>query len=247
MTRNWTESEIAAWVDGALETPAEAARIARIVETEPEAARTAERLRASNRQLRAAFDSAMREPVPPAIAAALDAVPARAAARGARPGPLRRRPLAAMAAAATIAFALGLGTGLMSGDRREPAPVAGLGPQPADAPLSRALEALPSGTVSQAGIRPMLTFRDAGERPCREFEVAGDARGIACRSGAGRWAVEILVAAPEAAAGGADYVPASGPAEDALGTVLDALGAGPALSPDAEAELISTGWGTAPG
>lgn len=249
MTRNWTETEIAAWVDGALENPAEAVRISAIVETDAKAARLAERIRASNQLLGEAFDAPMREPVPSAIATALAAAPERVAVLGGRPGPLRRWPLAGAAMAATIAFSVGLGTGLMTGGPPDVGLVAGVGAHASDAPLARALETLPSGTVSEAGIRPMLTFRDADNLPCREFETTGAtglALGIACRREAGRWTVEILVAVPETDDGSGDYVPASGPSGDALAAVLDALGAGPSLSPDAEAALIAEDWSSAP-
>lgn len=245
MTRDWTGADIAAWVDGAIESPAEAARITRIVETDPQAGALAARIRTANRHLRDAFDAPMHEPVPPAIAATLAAAPARAAVPARRPGPLGRWPVAGAAMAATIAFAVGLGTGIATRGTGDGGPVAGLGPQTAAGPIAAALERLPSGAVSEAGIRPMLTFRADRGRPCREFEAAGaqgGAAGIACRQAGGAWSVEVVVALPPPADGGEGYAPAAGPAGDALDAVLDTIGVGSALSPGAEAALIARDW-----
>ena len=93
----------------------------------------------------------------------------------------------------------------------------------------------------------MLSFRDGAGRPCREFEVIGSLPeelefGIACRNASGPWHVEIVVAAPQTEPGPQGFAPASGPAADALDAKLDALGAGPALSPEDEASLLRQGW-----
>ena len=103
-----------------------------------------------------------------------------------------------------------------------------------------------SGTASPAEITPMLTFRDGNARVCREFETPGRGGeleiGIACRSAAGAWGVEIVVTAPAPMPGAQGYVPASGPGADALDAMLGALGAGPPLDPQAEAALLARRW-----
>jgi hypothetical protein len=93
----------------------------------------------------------------------------------------------------------------------------------------------------------MLSFLDAEGRPCREFEVIGELPpqlefGIACRTPGGAWDVAILVKAPVTEQGADGFAPASGPAADALGAMLDALGAGPAMAPEEERSLLGEGW-----
>lgn len=277
---HWHEDDIAASVDGAIEDPAEVERIARLIATDPDAAALATRIEASNRDLREAFDAPMHQEIPPAIAAVLGAPPGAApgALRGAAPGaepataaggaperapdtaqrvvPLHRPPRRAwqpMALAASLALAVGLGAGmaLMQGDVAGDGTRLALGPQDSSDPLATVLETAASGEAT-AAIRPLLTFRDAAGRPCREFETVtggglSSGTGIACRSEAGIWSVRILVAT--SAPGGDDtpdgFRPAAGAAADALGATLDAIGAGPALSPDAEAALIRRRWSPA--
>ncbi|MEM6422871.1 MAG: hypothetical protein AAF698_09800, partial [Pseudomonadota bacterium] len=231
MTREWTEEEIAAYVDGQIDDPAEAAIVARAIAEDPEAARLAEELGAINRALAEAYDAPMTEPIPPRIAETLNPAPIPLRPRSRRlssSGPLP------MALAASLALAVGLAGGLL----------APLGPtQPADDgvqlvlgphsmadPLGAALEATPSGEVSGA-VRPLFSFLDADQRPCREFETAAGtgasgSTGIACRTEQGVWSVRILVATTAQDIASVDgFVTASGAAEDALSVTLDALGA----------------------
>lgn len=238
MTEKWTEEQIAALVDGALDNPDQAAALERLIKTDPEARACAKRIERMNGLMRASFDAPMREPAPQAI---VDAIYS-------DDGPSWRRRAALwapMAAAAALALAIGLGVGGLI-DGGDPPQIA-LGDAPADGPLHQALETLPSGATGRDGVQPMLTFVDGRGRVCREFERLGETAeplelGIACRSDTGRWRVEIVVAAPESAPGQADYRLASGPGPAALDTMLDALEAGAPLSPDAEAALLGAGW-----
>ncbi len=245
MTANWTEEEIAAWVDGAADA-AEAERVERILADDPAARAYAETLQKANRALKSAFEAPMDEPVPAAIKAAILGEPGKVAQFP------RRRSVSTWipaAIAASLALVVGLGAGGLLETEPAPGMIAVLGDAPTDGPLHAALETLPSGTESEDGVLPMLTFRDAEGRFCREFEVVGELPqeiefGIACRTPADAWHVEIVVAAPVPEAGsGPDFRPAEGaPASDALEAMLDALGFELPLLPDEEATLLEGGW-----
>lgn len=241
MTRDWTDEDVAAFVDGALDGE-EADRMAHIIDTDPEAQACAARIREQNRLLRDAFDAPMREAVPPALRAIVK--------HDGRVTPLtaRRRRLTAwapMAMAASVALAVGLGAGFSIGPQ-------GAGPGaprigPAGPALAAALETAPSG-LAQGGVRPVASFPVAGGGVCREFETAasGDAPaafGLACREPGG-WRVLAAVSATagETAPSGDGFAPASGAAVDAIGPLLDAIGAGAALDTAAEREAINGGW-----
>lgn len=237
---------IARLVDGSLEGDPREQEIRNLVAQDPEAQAYAESVERSNRLIRAAFEAPMREPMPAGIRGTLFAAPGKVA--------MLRRPRVWVptALAASLALALGIG-GSMGLFAPEPAvPIARLGDAVADGPLHRALETLPSGRLSEAGVQPMLTFRDGAGRACREFEVIGELPdelelGIACRQPSGLWHVEVVVAAPMADATpmGEGFAPASGgPAATTLEAMLDALDAGPTLSPAEEAALLERGWAT---
>ena len=240
MTRDWTEEQIAAHVDGALDSREDAA-VRSAIETDPEARATADRLRALNRLLGEAFPLPGQD-IPNAIAAAL-------AVERVKVVPLERPRRAAwlpMSAAASVAMAVGVGLGAMlagsdGAGPPESATLADAGPV-----LEQALEKLASGTLSDTGIRPLATFRETSGRPCREFETGGDmppSSGIACRVPGGSWEVLAIVPLPEAGPEtSGEYLPASGARDLLLDGTLDALGAGAPLPPAEEAALIRSGW-----
>ncbi len=247
MTKDWTEEKIAALVDGSLEDEAEATALRRVLETDPEARAYADAVRRSNELVREAFDAPADEPIPAGIQAAIFGEPGKVEVLRPRP---RRAGWVPTAIAASLALAIGLAAGQYFAGTQQP-PIVALGDAALDGPLHAALETLPSGAISDRGVQPMLSFRDGAGRPCREFEVIGDLPeelefGIACRSDSGRWHVKIVVAAPETEPGPEGFAPASGPGADALAAMLDALGAGPALSPEDEASLLEQGWRVTP-
>ncbi|MEM9812105.1 MAG: hypothetical protein AAF913_05495 [Pseudomonadota bacterium] len=245
MTGEWTDEEIAAYVDGSIDDPALAARLGKAIETDPALSRRVEAIKSANALLRRAFDDPMAEPIPTAIEAALMAEPGRVAVL-----PRRRAPFWAPAAmAASLALCLGLGGGwYLATEHPAPTGQIVLGASGTSDALAQALETLPTGTASPAGIRPILTFRDGAGRACREFETvaqsgAGEVIGIACRLPDGLWSVQVAAAVTEPTGqpnGG--FTPASAMAGDVLSAVLDALEAGPALRPSEEMALIQTGW-----
>ena len=243
MTRNWTEEDIAAFVDGSLDDKA-AERITAIIEHDPEARAFAEEIGKGNDLLRAAFSDVAMAPVPPLLAEKLaepDNTVVPFLKRLARPGIW----IPAMAAA-SIAIVVGLGIGSQLASTNA-GPEVTLGDAPRNGALHLALETLPGGTVHDQRIMPMLTFKDASSRYCREFEVVGDLPdelefGIACRSEDQAWHVEIIVSAPLGSADSGGFATASGPGADALAAMIEALGGGEPLAPAAEASVLESGW-----
>ncbi len=245
MTRRWTEEEIAALIDGALDG-ARAEQLKAILEDDPEAAALAREIEASNTLLRDAFDGIETAPVPATLEAAVLGEPGKVVSfKADRWAPAH---WLSHAVAASVFLAIGIVGGAYFDDGASEGPVIGPGPLSADSPLLAALETLPSGQSVRDTYVPMLTFQDAAGRYCREFEIRGAlpdqlAFGIACRQAkAPDWQVEIVVTAPVVAPGSAGYALASGPAADALEAMLDSLGAGQILAPADEAAAISTGW-----
>jgi hypothetical protein len=255
MSGVWTEDEIAAFMAGRLDG-ADADRVALALESDPAAQAAAERLAESaaphpvDAALRAAFTAPMAEPVPARLAAAVLAEPGKVASLPRRVGGARPKAWAPVAMAAGVALALGFGAGFsLRGPEPEAAQqtVATLSVGAASGAALAAFETAASG-AERDGLVLAASFRDGAGRPCREFETLGAdglpaAAGVACREGAG-WRVLAMaaVAAPEAGPGDGAYAPAGGEGADALGALLDALGAGPALSPQEEAALIAGGW-----
>ncbi len=244
MSKDWTEAEIAAFVDGELDAT-RAQRLAAIIETDPEARALAERLTRANALLREAFDAPMHEPPPDALVAAIKGSPTIAGAP-----PRRRRPTwfpAALAAGIALIIGVGVGVGgavFSTGDR----PIdRGLAVGPAPETVRTVLETAPSGTT-RSDLRPVASFEVAGGGICREFETLDAAgapatAGLACRSPEGGWTVLLIaVIADDQAAASEDYVPAAGIAGDSLAVALDAIGAAAALSPEEEAARIAAGW-----
>ncbi|MEL6576279.1 MAG: hypothetical protein AAFQ81_10350 [Pseudomonadota bacterium] len=235
---------IARLIDGSLAGDPREREIRDLVANDPDAMAYAEQIERSNRMIRAAFEAPMREPLPAGIRAAIFGQPGKVA--------VLRRPSAWIptAIAASLALAIGVGAGIAWLAPSSDGQIAVLGDVAPNSPLFAALETLPSGSLSAAGVQPMLSFYDQDGRACREFEVIGELPeelefGIACREPTGVWHVEVVVAAPiaDATPVGDGFVPASGgPAEATLEMMLDALGAGPALGPEEEAALIDNGW-----
>ncbi len=247
MTSEWSEEKIAALVDGAIEDDREADALRQTIEDNADARTYAEKIERSNRLLQEAFAVSDEEPVPAPIEGAIFGEPGKVSVL--RPEHLLNR-WAPAAIAAGVALVIGFNAGTFF-DRTSEQKLATLGDTPIDGPLHAALENLPSGTTSDDGVVPMLSFRDARGRSCREFEIPSASLteleiGIACRGSTGRWHVEIVVATPATGEIVDGYTPASGPAADALDAMLDALGAGPPLSPQEEAAALRDGWRSAP-
>lgn len=232
----WSKIEIAAYHDGEL-APEDAARVARVIEENPEAAAWLEALRRSDALLREAFAAPAQEYAPAAMAEAIDAATGRVFR-------FRRRKRGGgwepAALAASIALVVGLGVGATLFAPAAPErPALDVGPT--GAAVAAALETAPSG-AAEAGVRPLASF-EVGDGVCREFETtSADATGIACRESGGWRVVGLFDRAPERPAGAEGYAPAAGAGPDAASILLDTFGAGPALGPAEEADRIARGW-----
>jgi hypothetical protein len=246
MAGTWTETDIAALLDGELDG-AERDRIAAIVETDPEAQACAARLRETDALLRDAFAAPMDEPIPAAMQAALDdhgKVLPLAAFRA----PARQWAMPA-ALAASLALLVGFASGslLTPGQPAPQSVTASLAVGPAAPAVAQVLDTTISGTL-QDGVRPIASFRVASGGVCREFETAAQAEGttgaygIACTRGGGWQVIMAASTAAPAGADGADFAPASGAAIDAALPVLDALGAGAAMTPEEERAALAGQW-----
>ena len=260
------EETLMAYADGELD-PRRAAEVEALLAEDAEARATVQMFRDSAASLRAPFDRVLREPVPERLLAALDRPPAGKVRdiRLARRGVLSRLlPQAAWARAAAVALLVGAGAGYLSAHwgPRLPEPAAPLAA--VDPLLNEALETTASGTAfvrreRESGVErdivPLLTFRDAGARYCREFESAlkgqGAPRvnyGVACRED-GVWQPRAVMAGPLIApslrgepAERSEYVPAMGGEGAGFDTVIRQLMVDGPLKPDEEAALIGRGW-----
>ncbi len=271
MNAPWTEEEIAAFVDGAVEDFETEERLRRAIETDPDAAAFAARVAATNAALQAAHSAPLEVATPPRLLRALSELgatleakaqaterlaPPHAAGRIRAPRPRRTgrgvdaapRATVALAMAASLAIAVGIGWWSHQAFTPGATSVAGLGDAPVGGALHVALETTPTGVRGPDQIRPVFTFRDGRGRYCREFEAAAATSGeteigLACRTAAGRWHVEIagLVAA-ETGNDGAAFSLSSGPTRRAMEALLDEIEAGPALPAVEEQRLIESGW-----
>jgi anti-sigma factor RsiW len=115
-----------------------------------------------------------------------------------------------------------------------------------DEPLRAAIDSTPTGdnrTVETGGrsvpFKVLATYPVEGGA-CRVFTLGGSEplRAVACKV-ADAWRLEVA-----AAEGRSGFAPASDGAVGSIEGWLDAAGAGDALSPEAEADLIGGGWPT---
>ena len=233
-----------AYVDGELDS-AQSREVEAALEVDPAAREMLARFRRSSEILDEGLDDVLHQPVPQRLLDAARGEPARVVAFRSRAGDAAWTGWPGLAAAASVLLVVGITAGaLLFGGGDDPAM------RTAGDPLQLALESQTSGAplVAEDGIQvtPLMTFRAADGRPCREFErEAGDTAvfGVACRDAQGRWVAQIEVQRGllPAAAQSQHYLPAAG-GTDPVSDVLDLLDAGPALSLDEEAQLLESGW-----
>jgi hypothetical protein len=242
-------TRLAAYVDGSLE-PEEAAKVVMHLADNPDDRAFVDCITELNDLLVSAYESPANQPVPGQIRATI--FPPQPAAAGlwsriagylARPAPLAAFAAAALFAAVVVDWS------------DPPPPGIEAGVVPADSVLQTMLETRPSGDAERIGgatVTLIAVFLDAENRPCREYELqhgSGEVvtRGIACRNetdGAARWEIEMTASHQIGRFGNdrTDYVPAQGPAQVAVSTANEKLGAGPSLSAAEEQALIANGW-----
>jgi hypothetical protein len=233
---------IAAFADGEL-APAEAARVLAHLADHPADQAFVDRILAERALLAQAFGPIAAEPVPERTRAAIEA-PATAKVLAFPSRRVAAVATAALAAAAAAFFVVGT-----PGPRPDPVRLAA-GPVPDGGPLATALDRLASGaeeTIAPgAALLVQASFADADGRICREVQlfrtgVAGFEHAVACAAGDG-WSVEVAVAERAAPDDADAFAPAGGAGSRAVDAMLDAIGAGPALDPEAEAAARARGW-----
>lgn len=257
-----TDEMLMAYADGAL-SEAEAAAVERLLrDGDPEARAAVEEFRRTAALVRAAYADEAAEPVPAdLVRTVLGHAPARKP-----PGLSRLRRARASAAPYALALAASLVAVLAVGSlwfslappQAVVADALRIGPVEAGSRLANVLAKVPSGTPVEAStsasggdaqLMVVGTFYDRHERICREVELMDRALApqqvaVACRAPEdGRWSVEgiaRIAAAPDATSG--SYAPAGAPEKEALQGLMQALGAGDALSADDERRLIERGW-----
>ena len=239
-----TPEILMAYVDGQLDS-AQSREVEAALADDPAAREMVARFRRSSEILGAGLDGVLYEPVPQRLLDAARGEPARVVAFRFRTGDVDWTGWPGLAVAASVLLVVGITVGaLLFGTGDDPVMTM------AGDPLQHALESQTSGAplVTEDGMQvtPLLTFRAADGRPCREFDrEAGDMAvfGVACRDAQGRWVaqIEIQRGLLPGAAQGQYYLPAAGDT-DPVSDVLDLLGVGPALSVDEETQLLESGW-----
>lgn len=236
-------TRLASFVDGEL-SPEEAAAVVMHLADHPADQAYVDDLFAANAALAQAFAAPLSEPIPASLRSVLLAEPAPAQIIPFRP---RMRP-ALWACGAALAASLVAALVLFR--PVEPLSFA-LGDVMAGTPLAQALDTLPSGTpFPKTPNRDLMILAtlptDTG--PCREVEVIDRAAAqielaLACHDQETGWKIEVVLKEPLPTADGHEgFVTAEGAAAQGLSPYLDQRGAGLALSPEAEAELIANGW-----
>lgn len=255
MTTRLDPMRLGAFVDGEL-TPDEARALEAALRDDPEAAALVARLRADREALAQAFDAALDAPLPEAVLAMLDPS-ASAGGAGSRPTATvlafpvwRRAPVVAGGLALAASALLAVGLTLRPANVPNTGHVAA-GVVDASGGLHAALETGLSGErraiEGGASVDMIASFATGKGAICREFRVSpADAtsfeHGVACREGTG-WSVEIVtLEVAETDAGDTGYIPSEGPGTRAVERLLDEIGAGFALDPEAEAAALQRGW-----
>lgn len=257
-----------AYVDGELDSQ-RVAEVEAILAEDAEARATAQMFRESAATLGNAFDNILREPVPARLLAAINA-PSTGPVSDVRLARPQRRggfffSTISWAQAALVALVVGAGSGYLAarwlpGGSEPLLMIAAMDPL-----LNQALENTASGAPfvwRQADgelsreILPMLTFRDASNRYCREFEssliTAEDRQisdGLACRAH-GVWQLRALLdrqviasailANPALEPG--QYAPAMSGDVASFDAVIQQMMVGKPLSAAEEAAALKQGW-----
>ncbi len=238
-----TDEMLMSYVDGELDE-ASAAAVERAVQADPGLATRMDAFRRSRTATRDAFARLLSEPAPDRLVDSVLGSAPIGASNVVAFSPRPRLVQAAMAMAATLVVAAGVGGywygQTVGGGAGAPA-VALLDGHPA---LLAALDEVPGGearNLDGGALALQETYRiDGGV--CRSFTLAGGdggVRGLACNRGAG-WNVDMAVA--DGGAGTGTFSPASDRAAFALDAYLDGLEAGGALGGAEEAELRERGW-----
>ncbi|MCG6122631.1 MAG: hypothetical protein MEP57_07985 [Microvirga sp.] len=236
----YDDEMLMAYADGEL-PEAERAAIARAAAADPTVAARIASFTRSRAAVKEAFAALHAEPAPARLTAAALAGGERIVSLAPRRPALRARFTLPLAAA--IAIGAGL-VGFLAGRVTEPS--AGAGLEAYDGAFA-ALTQTRSGVTlpvtidgRDARATAIVSF-EAGGSYCRvalfAFDEGSAQRGVGCREESG-WRATLVVA--EGASGA--FGPASAAGIEIVEATLDALEAGAALDPDAEARAIAGGW-----
>lgn len=240
----FSDETLMAYADGELDAATRAA-IEDEMAHDPQIAHAIERHRNLGRDLRAAFDPMLDEPVPENLVAAANAAPALKPADivsidSAR-RPIRRRwswpEWGAMAASLLIGIVI---TRLVTST--DDNVVARDGHMFAAGSLATALDQQASGVSIESGVHVALTYRAKTGDYCRTFTMTEPAAfaGIACRQG-GRWRLDTLAGVESTEASGNYRMAGTAMPPAILQTVQDSI-AGEALDATQEAAARERGW-----
>lgn len=237
------KTRLAAFADGEL-SPEEAAEVVLHLADHPQDQAFVDDLMAANEALSQAFAAPLTEPVPQVIEEIV-----LGKRETAQIIPFRARPSVWVGTALAASLALAIVAGPEIFVPASP-PRLAIGPLDTTSELADVLSNLPSGVpevLSNGQDIMVLASLPTTDGFCREFEIIDQSAaridlGIACRSAA-EWAVEVTLAEPLAASGTENgFVTASGAEMQGLIPFLDRLGAGAALDPAQEADMIERGW-----
>ena len=248
MHSTWDEAQIHAYVDGAMDASS-AARLEADSHGDALLAARIARQRDLRRQLQAAFDPVLDEPVPQRLRDTIAAQPAVVAdlqkVRAARGASTSRRRWALPewgAIAATLVFGMLLGSLLFRPAGSLPVETV-QGQLVAAGALDAALSTQPSGATTPTALSIGLSFRVADGSYCRTFSLRGGA-GLACRR-QDHWAVQLLEDSSVGPADSGDFRQAASALSPAMLGAIGALGAGDVLTPEQEQAQLRAGWKTA--
>ncbi len=253
MIDDFTDDELMAYVDGEL-APDRASGLAAALAERPDLAERVALFARTRNVVAESVKARVSGPVPPKLKSSVEEMIRRAAEKppstpvtALRPRRATRRssPFGNWAlpiAASLLALATGvLGYWLGSGGAPSRADYQLAGT--ADPELSLILSKLPSGEKSRlegsgAEVAMVASFYRGDQALCREFTIArvemGEHLAVACRS-AGKWTIDLAL---RTGGGSGDaYTPAS--SAEALDAYLSALGAGPAIEGQAEADALN--------
>ncbi|MEZ5894080.1 MAG: zf-HC2 domain-containing protein [Parvularculaceae bacterium] len=244
-----TDEMLSAYIDNEL-PPQEAARIREALDADAMLAARLEALRAPDKLIAAVYGAIDDEPMPQSVLAMLQGKSAKAGGGNVVAFPSRqwlRSPRQwATPLAASIALAIGVGTGMQIANAPDETRYALAGSVDPASSLFRALETTPSGDsvklAADMSMTPLLTFQAADGGYCREFSISSRAqnqRAVACR-GDKQWIVVIAIADESATTGG--YATASSGLNAQFDTFVDAAMSGDALAAEIENDLIARRW-----
>lgn len=237
------EERLLAWIDGAL-APADAAEVADAVAADPALTALAESHRGLTQRLRGGFDLLLHDPIPAALAAAVqpaatvtDLSVARRARVNRTSAPVGRFRLPQWAAIAAT-LAVGMMAGQMT-DKIGPKPnfiEGGAGLQ-ASGQLASALDRELASSPASGSVRVQVTFRAHSGQICRSWSAAGQ-DGVACHAG-NRWQVMASMAAPAIEDGQYRMAGSSNPR---LLGIIDGMISGEPFDAKLELQARQDGW-----